>query len=228
MITSGLEKIKYLAFDIDGTLFSSEDIILNVYKESIELYKNKTGSKIEIPSQEKIMAQIGKPVKTIFLNLVPELEEKERDFISDNVLRILCQKVSNKEGHIYEGVKDTLEKLYNKNYILLTASNGRIQYIDSILDVIGVNSLFQEKITLDYSKLKVKGDILLYYMKLYDISNDQILMIGDRYSDFEAAELAKTPFLFCEYGHAIPGEIPHYTAKASKISDIFNLLIKQY
>ena len=67
---------------------------------------------------------------------------------------------------------------------------------------------------------------ILYYIKLYDIRNDLILMIGDRYSDFEAAELAETPFLFCEFGHAIPGEIPHYSAKASKVSDILNLLSK--
>lgn len=224
MNTNGLEKIKYLAFDIDGTLFSSEDIILNVYKESINLYKNRTGSNIELPSQEKIMAQIGKPVKTIFLNLVPELEEKDRDLISDEVLRILCEKVRNKEGHIYEGVRDTLEKLYHNSYILLTASNGRIPYIESILDVAGVNSLFADKVTLDYNNLKVKGDILLYYIKKYNIKPNQILMIGDRFSDFEAAEKAGTPFLFCEYGHATPGEIPHFTTKATKVSDLLTLL----
>jgi phosphoglycolate phosphatase len=224
LITNGLEKIKYLAFDIDGTLFSSEDIILNVYKESILLYKNRTGSNIEIPSQEKIMAQIGKPVKTIFLNLVPELEEKDRDLISDDVLRILCEKVRNKEGHIYDGVRDTLEKLQQKSYILLTASNGRTPYIDSILDVAGVNTLFTDKVTLDYNKLKVKGDILLHYIEKYNIKPDQILMIGDRFSDFEAAEIAKTPFLFCEYGHATLDEIPHFTVKASKVSDLLTLL----
>ncbi len=221
---NGLEKIKYLAFDIDGTLFSSEDIILNVYKESIQLYKNRTGSNIEIPSQEKIMAQIGKPVKTIFLNLVPQLEEKDRDLISDDVLRILCEKVRNKEGHIYDGVRDTLEELHKKSYILLTASNGRIPYIDSILDVALVNSLFSDKVTLDYNKLKVKGDILLHYIKKYNIKPNQILMIGDRFSDFEAAEQAQTPFLFCEYGHADLGEIPHFTAKASNVSDLLGLL----
>ena len=106
----GLEEIRYLAFDIDGTLFSSEEIILTVYKESILLYKERTGSKLELPSKEKIMAQIGKPVKTIFLNLVPELSEKDRDSISDDVLRILCEKVRNGEGHIYDNVRDTLLK----------------------------------------------------------------------------------------------------------------------
>lgn len=220
----GLEEIRYLAFDIDGTLFSSEDIILNVYKESILLYKERTGSKLELPSKEKIMAQIGKPVKTIFLNLVPELSEKDRDSISDDVLRILCEKVSNGEGHIYENVKDTLLKLRQSSFILVTASNGRSQYIDSILCVAGVNDLFSDKVTLNYENLKVKGDILLYYINKYKINPNQILMIGDRFSDYEAAQKAKTPFLFCEYGHAEPGEIPSYTEKVSSVSEFLDVL----
>lgn len=221
----GLEEVRYLAFDIDGTLFSSEEIILDVYKESILLYKQKTGSNLELPSKEKIMAQIGKPVKTIFLNLVPQLSEKDRDSISDDVLRILCEKVMMGEGHIYEKVKETLLQLYQNSYILVTASNGRAKYIDSILNVVGIDQLFSDKVTLDYESLKVKGDILLYYMEKYKIQPIQILMIGDRFSDFEAAQKAKTPFLFCEYGHAEPGEIPSYTAKCSQISDLIEILL---
>ncbi len=220
-----MEEIRYLAFDIDGTLFSSEDIILNVYKESILLYKERTGSKLEIPSKEKIMTQIGKPVKTIFLNLVPELSEEDRDSISDDVLRILCEKVRNGEGHIYDNVRETLSKLHQNSFILLTASNGRSQYIDSILGVAGVDNLFTDKVTLNNENLKVKGDILLYYINKYKINPNQILMIGDRFSDFEAAHKAKTPFLFCEYGHADPGEIPSYTEKVSKVSDFLEVLI---
>ena len=221
----GLEEVRYLAFDIDGTLFSSEEIILDVYKESIFLYKEKTGSSLEIPSKEKIMAQIGKPVKTIFLNLVPELSENDRDSISDDVLRILCEKVLRGEGHIYENVKETLIQLYQNSFVLVTASNGRAMYIDSILKVVGVDHLFSHKITLDYDTLKVKGDILLYYIKNYKIQASQIIMIGDRFSDFEAAQKANTPFLFCEYGHAEPGEIPFYTAKCSQISELLEILI---
>jgi phosphoglycolate phosphatase len=221
----GLEEVRYLAFDIDGTLFSSEEIILDVYKESILLYKQKTGSNLELPSKEKIMAQIGKPVKTIFLNLVPQLPEKDRDSISDDVLRILCEKVLRGEGHIYENVKKTLIQLHQNSFVLVTASNGRAMYIDSILKVVGVDHLFSHKITLDYATLKVKGDIILYYMEKYKILPNQILMIGDRFSDFEAAQKANTPFLFCEYGHAEPGEIPFYTAKCSKISELLDILI---
>ncbi len=221
----GLEEVRYLAFDIDGTLFSSEDIILDVYKESILLYKKKTGTNLELPSKEKIMAQIGKPVKTIFLNLVPQLSEKDRDSISDDVLRILCEKVLSGEGHIYEDVKETLIHLHQNSFILVTASNGRAKYIDSILKVVGVDHLFSHKVTLDYQSLMVKGDILLYYIENYKIQSNQILMIGDRFSDFEAAQKAMTPFLFCEYGHAELGEIPSYTAKCSKISELIEILV---
>ena len=221
---SELKNIKYLAFDIDGTIFSSEEIILDVYRESIDIFKNKTGSKIELPSKENLMAQIGKPVKTIFLNLLPDLSENDRDEISDSVLQILCGRVSRGDGHIYDEVQNTIIKLYNLGYRLLTASNGRLPYINSILTVSKIDKYFFDKVILNYSNIKVKGDILKFYISKYSINNDEILMIGDRYSDYEAAKDSDVPFLFCEYGHAVEGEIPNYTAKISSFKELLSIL----
>ncbi|HNI91302.1 MAG TPA: HAD hydrolase-like protein, partial [Leptospiraceae bacterium] len=88
-----LNTVKLLAFDVDGTLFSSEEIILDTYIEAIQRFIQKHNKKIPIPTKEKIIEQIGLPVKKIFLNLLPELEEIERDEISDSVLILLREKI---------------------------------------------------------------------------------------------------------------------------------------
>ena len=92
------EKIKILAFDIDGTLFSSENIILETYIESIQRFIQSSGRHIPIPSKEKIIEQVGLPVKQIFRNLLPELNEEERDSISDSVLTLLREKIFQKKA----------------------------------------------------------------------------------------------------------------------------------
>jgi phosphoglycolate phosphatase len=48
-------------------------------------------------------------------------------------------------------------------------------------------------------------------------------MIGDRYSDYEAAIRENTPFLFCKYGHSDLGEIPEFSKEISKPSELLEI-----
>ena len=94
-----MKKIKAVAFDVDGTLFSSENIILDTYIDSIKKFINASGISIQIPTKEKIIEQVGLPVKQIFKNLLPFLTEDQRDSISDNAsLILLCEKLLQKKG----------------------------------------------------------------------------------------------------------------------------------
>ncbi|MCB1179213.1 MAG: HAD family hydrolase [Leptospiraceae bacterium] len=217
------EKIRLIAFDIDGTIFSSEDIILDTYREAFLEFKEETGSNLELPSQEALMAEIGKPVKTIFKNLLPELSESNRDIISGKVLDILCRKIKNGEGHPYPDIKVVIEELYKKKFFIAAASNGRYPYIETILNVLDIFSLFHQVIVLDYKERLVKADLLAYYKKIYQLKSEEILMVGDRFSDWEAADRENTPFLYCNYGHAIKGEIPNFSHEISSFKKILEI-----
>ncbi|TGK39361.1 HAD family hydrolase [Leptospira gomenensis] len=218
------DSLQALAFDVDGTLFSSEEIILEVYKDAIEHFSRTSGIPIELPSRERIMLEIGKPVKTIFLNLLPQLEESQRDSISDSVLRFLCQRIRSGEGEFYPKVKETIESLAKKGFRILAASNGRRPYVETILDVAGVLPLFDPILVLDNDRIKTKGGILKEYVKLYGLEPEKILMIGDRLSDYEAARQNGCPFAFCAYGHAPSGEIPDFELELKKLEDLTSFL----
>ncbi|PJZ55923.1 HAD family hydrolase [Leptospira barantonii] len=218
------DSLQALAFDVDGTLFSSEEIILEVYKDSISNFSKTSGIPIELPSRERIMVEIGKPVKTIFLNLLPQLTEDQRDEISDSVLRFLCERIRNGEGEFYPAVKETIEALSRKGFRILAASNGRRPYVETILEVAGVLSLFDPILVLDNERIKTKGGILKEYVKLYGLEPDKILMIGDRLSDHEAARQNGCPFAFCAYGHAPAGEIPDFEVELKNLSDLTEIL----
>ncbi|PJZ54699.1 HAD family hydrolase [Leptospira adleri] len=224
MTSFSSDSLQALAFDVDGTLFSSEEIILEVYKDAIEHFSQSSGIPIELPSRERIMDEIGKPVKTIFLNLLPQLREEERDRISDSVLRFLCQKIRNGEGEFYPKVKETIESLSRKGFRILAASNGRRAYVETILEVAGVLPLFDPILVIDNERIKTKGGILKEYVKLYGFEPEKILMIGDRLSDHEAARQNGCPFAFCAYGHANPGEIPDFEIELKNLSDLAQLL----
>ena len=224
MIRLDPNKIRLIAFDIDGTIFSSENIISEVYKESIEKFSELNRIHIEMPSHEEIMQQIGKPVKTIFKNLLPHLPENHRDKISDSVLQFLCERIEKGEGHFYPKVEETIRSLKEKNYAIAAASNGRRPYVETILKKSNVLSFFDDLAILNYKDLNTKGDILKYYKKKFGLRGEEILMVGDRASDRDAALDAETPFAFCSFGHATDGEIPDYSVKLETLFDIVDLL----
>ncbi len=212
--------IKILAFDIDGTLFSSEKIILSTYQKAISDYSVESGKKFLIPSHSEIMKQIGKPVKEIFKNLLPELTQVEQDKISNLVLKILCEKIENGEGEYYEGAKEILTFLKEKGFFLVSASNGRRLYVEAILKKLEVYNYFDSLLVLDYQTTFTKGDLLAKYLNIFQVSPEALLMIGDRDSDLQAAKQVNSPFLYCNYGHAEQGEISEFSEQISSLKEL--------
>ncbi|PJZ69063.1 phosphatase [Leptospira perolatii] len=217
-------KITALAFDVDGTLFSSEEIILETYVEAIRRFSESSGIPLETPSRERIMVEIGKPVKTIFRNLVPQLEEGQRDQISDSVLSLLVEMIQNGKGHFYPKVLETIDSLKKKGYLILAASNGRMPYVETILRVSDTLRFFDPILVLDNEKIATKADIVSEYLSRYKLSPDQLLMIGDRSSDYEAARKNNCPFAFCVYGHAPEGEIQDWEVSLNQLEDLDKVL----
>lgn len=218
------ENIKLIAFDVDGTLFSSEGIILDTYIESIQRFIKKSNQSIPIPTKEKIIEQIGLPVKQIFLNLLPQLLEEERDEISDNVLNLLREKISYKQGKIYDDVESTIATIAKKGYHLCVASNGRIGYIEAILNAYELTSYFEPVSVINYTTIKSKGDIIKNYLEKYNLAGSNILMVGDRKSDLDAALDNNAFFAFCEYGHADPNEVTIYDLKLTQFRDLLDYI----
>ncbi len=203
-------EIRMVAFDVDGTLFSSESIIFKTYVQAIEEFASKTGNITNLPTHDEIMLQIGKPVREIFENLLPQLQDSDRENISARVLELLCDSIRNGGGDFYAGVGSTIHYLKEKGYTITCASNGRRAYVETVLDTAGVLSYFEPILVINQENINTKGDILSEYIKKYHFQPESIALIGDRFSDWEAARKNGCKFGYCSYGHATNGEIPDF------------------
>ncbi|GAB4426172.1 MAG: HAD family hydrolase [Turneriella sp.] len=212
-------KYEYFALDIDGTIFSSEHIIYPVYKESIELFCRERNSSLEAPGRERIMLEIGKPVKKIFQNLFPQLPEADRDVLSDSVLRLLCEKIAAGGGEYYPDVTETIEAIVQRGGKILVASNGRRPYIEAILTYCKIMQHVLHPTYIDGQSIFTKSDILRHYVSL-GIEPRSVLMVGDRLSDLEAAQAIGCDFAWCAYGHAPPGEITSYAIRLERFAEL--------
>ena len=169
------------------------------------------------------MKEIGKPVKTIFENLLPDLGAAEQDTISNLVLTKLCERIKNGHGHFYPQVKEVISDLHRRGFTLLLASNGRKAYVESIMRYLGVWDLITAPTFLDNVTLHTKGDILKLYIQNGITSAEAMLMVGDRKSDEDAAMAVGCRFAWCAYGHADPGEINTYDIRLTAFADLLEM-----
>lgn len=216
-------KVHAILFDIDGTLFSSEGIILKVYHEEMQHLQKETGKPEKLPSLDEIMAQIGKPVKKIFESLIPEVDADMRDALSDRILIHLVRRIESGEGEHYENAAQTLHTLADRGYKLCAASNGRRPYIEAILDAAGVINRFDLIPCIDNNVIHNKNELVAHTLQLLDLEPDQCALVGDRTSDRDAAMSAGIPFIAALYGHGHTSEHEGAVATIERMEDLLDL-----
>jgi phosphoglycolate phosphatase len=200
-------KIKLLAFDVDGTLFTSEAILHRAYSEAIADYNNSSGSTITVPNVGDILAQIGNPGKKIFKTLFPEMDTRDYGHLSNLVRERLINDINEGSGTLYTNVYETIEFFYKTGYSLRIASNGGKNYVEAIVKHYGIDKFFGPLVSLDGESILDKGDILNTYKSVTGIRSWEMVMIGDRKSDLLAARKAGCPFIGFTGGHGALQEI---------------------
>lgn len=219
-ITSILKNISVFFFDVDGTLFSSETILEPVYRQAVEIYNQKHATSIPLPSYEQIIPFIGYTVKQIFEGVFPQLEDQQREELSNLVLDIFVERIQNGEGHHYDGVRETIKFLHSKGYKLFTASNGRRAYIEAILKANRIHGYFLEIPAIDNREIHTKGDIIAYILKKYRFSPESCVIVGDRDSDRIAALQNGIYYIAATYGHGKPEEHHQAILKIASIREL--------
>ncbi len=219
-------KKKYVFWDIDGTVFSSCDILVSTYREAIEQLNQKYAIQLPVPTLASILSCVGQVPATIFRTLFPDwthLNQIQQKELSDSILDLLVCKITAGEGEHYPFVNEVFASLHQRGHVFFAASNGRLPYVKAILQKNQTIQYFFEISGVGEKKtdFKDKTELLLTTLKKYQIATDDAVMIGDRESDGLAARQAQVAFIACEYGHGTPVE---WEGAIHRITDIKELL----
>jgi len=197
-----------IAFDLDGVLFTSEPFLADAYREAIEeVNRRRPGSFAHVPSLEEVLRYLGWPVQTILARLFPEAEREAMELIHEATLEVICRRVAAGEGMLFEGVPDTLATLAGQGHILVVASNGRRRYVETVLARYELGAYFAPLLAVEGGRFNDKVGLLRAYIERDGRSAREVVMVGDRASDVEAAEAVGCHFIGCDYGHGHRDEI---------------------
>lgn len=194
-----------IAFDIDGTVFDCSDILVPAFADGIKNFAEENPLKnIKVPEHSAIVATLGMPTDLIFETLFPQLSKNDCLQINYLCVHQLAVMVKAGGGFLYDGVVDVFNELSRAGYKLVIASNGKLEYIEAILQYYNLLNLVQRPIVVLNETITSKGLILKEYIAHFSGST---IMIGDRSSDIDAAAFNSVPFIGCVYGHAGNTEI---------------------
>ncbi|MEO8605260.1 MAG: HAD family hydrolase [bacterium] len=208
-----------LAFDLDGVLYSSEPFLGAAYQEAIaNVNARLPGAFARVPTTAEILAYVGWTIPTIFANLFPAADAAPLEALHAETLQVICRRVAAGEGTIYPDVASTLRALRDAGHTLCVASNGRTRYVETVLATYAIADAFTARVTADM--VGDKTSILRFYRYRFGLPVEQVVMIGDRASDVEAAQALGCRFVGCDYGHGHRDEIEAAGPLVQRFADL--------
>ena len=166
--------IKLIIFDFDGTLADTHELIVKTNQEAMKAMN------YPVRDEEAIRKTIGLPLEAGIRTLFPELTDevipawcamyrKVFDVLKTQIVPIL-----------FPEVKETLEWLHGKGYVLTVASSRHSSSLNAFLRDMGIAECFQYVLGADnVAKAKPDPEPVLQTLRDLGYKADEALVVGD-------------------------------------------------
>jgi phosphoglycolate phosphatase len=212
--------MKKVIFDLDGTLYQTH---ITVGKAVNETFKEYSFPSVDV---DVLKRNIGKTKENFLKGILPEqiwknyFDGREEEFNRFNErLRYHERKAVPECGRLFEGVKELLISLVDLGYELIICSNGSNEYIDIVLDSMGIRKYFSGVYSSKYSPSK--GFLL---KQMYQEGNYAIV-VGDTRIDYEAAKEASLPSIAVTFGYGREDDYEAATFTAATAEEVLDKII---
>ncbi len=211
--------IKSIFFDLDGTLFLSTPVLHDAYCQGVEEYNSKHNTSITPPTEAAVLAEVGNPVEEIYSNLFPGLPAEDMEELGSLILENLLGQIRRQRGILISDVENTLEELKN-SYRLALVTNAQRAYMETVVDTYHLDRFLERRRCIQDVDGSAKSIIIEEMLSYFELSPDEVVMVGDRESDYLAAREAGTEFIGCDFGHGETGELPEAVETISEFKQL--------
>ncbi len=217
-------QIKYIAFDLDGTLVDSVPdlaqalrmMLADLGRDSVsdDEVRNWIGNGAEI----MIKRTLSKNIK-----IDPELSQEVYE-IARTRFDYYYETNGHQRTQVYPGVMSTLKALKEKGYTLGIVTNKPHVFVPEILNDLHLAEYFSDVIGGDLLKTnKPDPEGLLSLREKHGLQDNQMLMVGDSKNDILAAQRANFSSIGLTYGYNY-GE-PIADSQPSVVCDEFSQIL---
>ena len=219
------QKPEAMIFDLDGTLFQTETLLLPAYHATFDQMRDEGIYNGETPPESAILGSLGMLLEHIWQQVMPEVEVAVHRRADVLLLDYQMKGLANGEGSLYEGVADTMAKLHAQGIRLFIASNGLEGYVKGVMEYKGLSPLFEGLYSAGEFQTRSKVVLVKKLLDTYGVKS--AWMVGDRSSDVEAGIENGLTVIGCDYaGFRKEGELAEAHVRIGQFSDLLELLEK--
>lgn len=217
-----MAKYDYVIFDFDGTVTDTGEGILKSLQYSFEAHGK------PVPDLSDLKKFIGPPIHYSYVTFYDIPEEEVGSYIQKYRERYREKGIY--ECYIYDGMKETIEKLRENKVKIGIASSKPVKLIYDVMNHLGITDLF-DAVTgtlFDDSNHSGKTDLVLEAIeKLGADDKEKVLMVGDRYFDIDGAAGAGVDSCGVLFGYGNRKEFEEHNATyiVEKAEDIINIVL---
>ena len=186
--------MKYLLFDLDGTIIEPKEGIVNSIRHAADLMG------AVMPSEEELHQFIGPPIMDSFQEKLKLSYEQALEAVSH--FRRYYAETGIHQNALFRGIADVLHALKQEGYTLYVATSKPTVFAKEILEEHALDKYFVEIVgcNLDNSRSD-KTEIIGYIVQKYGLDTSQCLMIGDTKFDIVGAKNHQMLSVGVTYGH---------------------------
>ncbi|WP_046215559.1 HAD hydrolase-like protein [Paenibacillus wulumuqiensis] len=194
---TALKRPQAMMFDMDGTLFETETVLLPAYHNTFEILREEGLYHGETPPDEIILGCLGMLLEDIWARVMPGAEPRTIARANQLLLDLQLDGMRAGTSRLYPHVMETLTYLHEQGVRLFIASNGLEGYVKGIVEVHEIGSLLEGVYSAGEYQTASKVDLVGLLLDNHTI--DSAWMVGDRSSDVEAGLKNGQTVIGCNY-----------------------------
>lgn len=220
--TTRLIKPDAMIFDMDGTLFKTETLLIPVYHRLFDQLRKENLYAGETPPEERILGGLGMLLDDIWKRVLPDHDVTVHRRADELLLEFELIGLKEYATELYPRVAETLEQLKKRGVRLFVASNGLEHYVKEVANTHGIFPLFEGIYSAGEYQTASKVDLVRLLLDNHDVTS--AWMIGDRSSDVEAGKENGQTVIGCAYaGFGQGQELSGSDALISSFDELISL-----
>lgn len=192
---NGLENLKYVLFDLDGTITDPKEGIT----KSIQYSLRKFG--IEVEDLDSLCPFIGPPLSQSYEKFYGFSHEQAMEAVDE--YRVYYRKKGIFECYLYEGIRELVKDLHESGIKVILATSKPEEFAVQLLEHFDILKYFDVVAgsTMDGSRVE-KVDVIKHAVsRLSGFRPEEAVMVGDRKFDYIGAKECNIPCILIGYGY---------------------------
>ncbi|WP_442601491.1 HAD family hydrolase [Paenibacillus sp. KN14-4R] len=186
-----------MIFDLDGTLFQTETLLVGVHHRIFDTLRSEGMFEGPTPPVEIMLSCLGMILDDIWEKVLPGASEATRARALELMGQYELDGLAEGDGKLYDHVEETLKELRNRGIKLFIASNGQEHYVRGVAAAKGIAELFDDLYSAGEYMTSTKVDLVAHLLNKHQIKS--AWMVGDRSSDVEAGLKNELTVVACDY-----------------------------